>query len=192
MKQVTSIRVSDEQHEVSQWRAMRKYIHEALEHNFQNDDGLLVSISFHTGLAHETGPMVREIVHPLIFNSLNHCWNAANEIILGKRTLNRFTDDKRSVGRGLFCVETRSRDGSKYVGPHIHGVVFFDASRRLIPNSTADRMTAKLTRIYRKIWPDVNVDVRPLLNTQDRVKAVKYATKEHGALTNTCFREGAF
>ncbi|WP_421789870.1 hypothetical protein [Hyphobacterium sp.] len=182
----------DARHDLKQWSDHRAHAEKTFNSNVKSDHAFLVSIGFHKGLAYEKGQAVRETLHPLIHNSLDHCWNAVNETVLGKRSFHKYAGSKAGLGRGLFCIETRSKDGQRYVGPHIHGVFFANGTRQIQPQKTKTDAEQKLTRMFRKIWSNVNVDVCHLPAESDRKKAVNYATKEPGAYATTSFREGLF
>ncbi|SDM56470.1 hypothetical protein [Maricaulis salignorans] len=190
-KQYVSQKAQDDFDTRSTWSLYRTYAVERLAENIANDRAYLVTITFDPGLRQKS-PVIEDVLHPLIEGCLSHCWNAVNEVNFGKRAFHKAGDYKDQFGRGVFTVERHSKDGSTYVGPHIHGTIFVSNARHGVIKNPRKRMKEKLERIGRKIWPAFDVHIAELFGANDRLEGLKYALKEHGCETRSLFREGRF
>lgn len=192
MKKTVSLKVAEIGNDLRSWTTHRAYVDKTFAADVERHDGYLLTVSFHPALAYEKGRVIKDVVYPMIYDCMPTCWNAVNEVVLGKRHFHSHELNKDRCGRGIMCIESKTKDGESFAGPHLHGVFFVDEKRPRSALKIVSQTNKKITRIFRKKWPTVNVNIKPLPGAGDRAKALRYVTKERDTVANSVIREGVF
>ena len=192
MKKTVSLKAAEIGNDLRSWITHRTYVDTAFAADVERHDGYLLTVSFHPALAHEKGRVIKDVVYPMIYDCMPTCWNAVNEVVLGKRNFYSHGSKKDRCGRGIMCIESKAHDGASFAGPHLHGVFFVHQKRPHSAPKIVSQTKAKLIRIFRKKWPTMNVNIKPIAGAAGRKRALQYITKERETVANSVIREGAF